>query len=29
MTEHIGITYELFEKLPEDVFSGKESLEIA
>ena len=29
LAEHIGITYELFEKLPEDVFSGKESLEIA
>jgi DNA-binding GntR family transcriptional regulator len=29
LAEHIGITYELFEKLPEDVFYGKESLEIA
>jgi len=26
LAEHIGITYELFEKLPESVFSGKEAL---
>lgn len=29
LAEHINITFELFENLPEDVFSGKESLEIA
>lgn len=27
LAEHIGITYELFENLPESVFSGKEALE--
>jgi GntR family carbon starvation induced transcriptional regulator len=27
LSEHIGITYELFKKLPESVFSGKEALE--
>lgn len=27
LAEHISITYELFKKLPEDVFSGKEILE--
>jgi DNA-binding GntR family transcriptional regulator len=27
LAEHIGITYELFEKLPESVFSGKDALE--
>jgi DNA-binding GntR family transcriptional regulator len=26
LAEHIGITYELFENLPESVFSGKEAL---
>ncbi|MFM1870499.1 MAG: FCD domain-containing protein [Polynucleobacter sp.] len=29
LAEHISITYELFEKLPEDVFSGKDVLETA
>jgi DNA-binding GntR family transcriptional regulator len=29
LAEHIGITYELFENLPESVFSGKEALEQA
>ena len=29
LAEHISITYDLFEKLPEDVFSGKEALETA
>lgn len=29
LAEHIGITYELFENLPESVFSGKEALEEA
>ena len=29
LAEHIGITYELFENLPESVFSGKAALEQA
>jgi DNA-binding GntR family transcriptional regulator len=29
LAEHIGITYELFENLPESVFSGKDALEQA
>jgi DNA-binding GntR family transcriptional regulator len=29
LAQHIGITYELFENLPESVFSGKEALELA